>query len=273
MLRRPKQTPVVVRYEQAVYGSFPFWDKGYAILAHSPGVTPLWLSEFRTACQRFGERPALMTELPNALFSMRTPTGHYLLVGVGSPGSDDQGRPGALCFHGLFVTAREFRKAGFDPFRLAGALKREWSAEETTLAVGSWTLDPLVWEDIYGLDNDVDRRYLTLMLMENRKVAVESSSPIDKLAERVWFHMPEKVRKRASVATLAFANGNQFDLVALPKLTGVALDRSYVNNDPPPKPVSESAPLDLRRKQRRRWIAAYAVAIVILVVVYAFTRE
>ena len=37
---------VRVRFEQAVYGSFPFWDRGYALLAHSPGCRPEWLAEF-----------------------------------------------------------------------------------------------------------------------------------------------------------------------------------------------------------------------------------
>ena len=31
---------VRVRFEQAVYGSFAFWDRGYALLAHSPGCRP-----------------------------------------------------------------------------------------------------------------------------------------------------------------------------------------------------------------------------------------
>ena len=50
--------PVVIRYEQAVYGSFPFWDKGYAILARSPGCRDEWLADLKAACQRYGERPA-----------------------------------------------------------------------------------------------------------------------------------------------------------------------------------------------------------------------
>ncbi len=263
-----RESPLVVRYEQAVYGSFPFWDKGYAILAQSPGVTPQTLNEFRVACQKFGERPALMSDSPSALFCLRTQTGLFLVVGVGSPGNDDRGRPGALCFHGLFLTAREFRKARFDPFALAGALRREWQPDKTSLPTGVWVVPPVVPEDVYGIDQDIDRRYLTSVLIDRRKVAIESSTPIDRLAERVWFHLPEKVRRRSSVATLAFGNGNLFDLVAFPKLSSVVLDRSYVNNDPPPKPVGEATPLDLRRRQRRWWIAGYGLAIVVLVVVY-----
>ena len=36
----------------------------------------------------------------------------------------------------------------------------------------------------------------------------------------------DRVRRRASVATWAFDNANQFDLVGLPKLAGVALNPS-----------------------------------------------
>ena len=59
---------VRVRFEQAVYGSFPFWDRGYALLAQSPGCRPEWLAEFLAACQRYrraargfgrGARPVL----------------------------------------------------------------------------------------------------------------------------------------------------------------------------------------------------------------------
>lgn len=265
MWRWRKDVPRIVRYEQAVYGSFPFWDKGYATLAQSPGVKPQWLIEFRAACQKFGERPASITEPPQALFCMRIASGPFLIVGVGSPGNDDQGRPGALCFHGLFLPIREFRKARFDPFPMANVVRRDWSAEQTSLPSGEFLIAPVATDSSDPIDHDIDRRYLTSVLIERRRVAVESSTPIDRLAERVWFHLPVKVRRRASVATLAYGNGNQFDLVAFPKLSGVALDRTYVNNDPPPKPVAEAGPIDIRRRQRRWWIAGYLVMIVFLV--------
>ena len=38
-VRRPS---TVVRFEQAVYGSFPFRDQGYALLAQSPGCRDGW---------------------------------------------------------------------------------------------------------------------------------------------------------------------------------------------------------------------------------------
>ena len=34
-----------VRFEQAVYGSFPFWNRGYGVLARSAGCRPEWLAD------------------------------------------------------------------------------------------------------------------------------------------------------------------------------------------------------------------------------------
>jgi hypothetical protein len=63
-------------------------------------------------------------------------------------------------------------------------------------------------------------------LSRGRKVIVHSAEPIDALARDVWHVLPRRVRYRASVATWAYDNANQFDLVALPKLAGVAVDDS-----------------------------------------------
>ncbi len=61
-------------------------------------------------------------------------------------------------------------------------------------------------------------------LIEGRRVVVQSGEPIDGLARSVWARLPHRVRRRTSVATWAFDNANNFDLVALPKLAGVALN-------------------------------------------------
>ena len=46
-----------IPFEQAVYGSFPFWNRGYGVLTHSQGCRPEWLAELRNVCQRYGEPP------------------------------------------------------------------------------------------------------------------------------------------------------------------------------------------------------------------------
>ena len=55
---------------------------------------------------------------------------------------------------------------------------------------------------------------------------MQSAGPIDALARDVWRALPFRVRLRASVATWAFDNANRFDLVALPKLAGLAREPS-----------------------------------------------
>jgi hypothetical protein len=221
--------PVNVRFEQAVYGSFPFWHRGYAVLAHSAGCRPEWLAELRTVCQRCGEPPqgAMVVD---SLFATRLNCGPWMIVGVYPQGCDDQDRPGALAFHALFVGRWAYRWIGADPFVLTGALRRHWSAadRDRSLSAITWTIRGAstpppcapAWDD------DTRLTQIVAALTQGRRVVVQSSEPIDGLARSVWHALPRSVRHRATVATWAFDNANQFDLVGLPKLAGVALNAS-----------------------------------------------
>jgi hypothetical protein len=141
-------------------------------------------------------------------------------------GLDDRGRPGALAFHALFLTRRDYRKAGCNPFVFAGLLRSDWDA--TTPAVlpsGVWTVE--VAPAPVSLDPRAGR--VATALTRGRRVVIESAAPIEDLARQVWQALPERVRRRASVSTWAFGNGNRFDLAAVPRLAGIALDRSYLD--------------------------------------------
>jgi hypothetical protein len=227
-----------VHFEQAVYGSFAFRDAGYAMLAQSPGCRAEWLADFRAACQKLGERPAGVADAPG-LFAARLASGPWAVVGMSPQGCDDRGRPGALAFHALFLSPREYRRAGCDPFALAGALRSDWTAEVTTLSSGVWTIGGAEFES--GPPVDARAAPIVAALVKGRRVIVESPGPIDDLAREVWRSLPLRVRRRATVATWAFANGPRFDLVAVPRLVGVAVDDSYVDPascEPPNEPTS-----------------------------------
>jgi hypothetical protein len=261
-----------IRYEQAVYGSFAFWDRGYAVLAQSPGCRPEWLTELQRACQRFGERPAGVPEAAvRGLFARRLAEGRgpWMIVGVGSPGRDDRGRPGALVFHALFVDPRDYRRLGCDPFALAGALRRDWTAATAQLAAGTWPVAAAGARE----DAPADPRALSIAeaLARGRRVALEAAAPIDALARQVWRALPARTRRRASVATWAFANGNRFDLVALPRLAAVELDASYLDAAALAAGVPAGEPDRLRR---RGLIAAAIVGVftVLLCVLPGFVR-
>ena len=218
-------TTVTVAYEQAVYGSFPFWEKGYAVLAESPGCRPEWVSGLRLACQRLGEAPADARDA-RGLFALRLPGGSWMIVGVSPQGRDDRGRAGALAFHALFVSPRGYRRAGASPFAFARFLREDWSAATHALPSGVADVEPQ-GSPVEPADPKVAR--LASALARGRRVALEAAGPIDALAASVWAALPLSVRRRASVATWAFGNGNRFDLVAFPHRAGVTLDASYLD--------------------------------------------
>jgi hypothetical protein len=218
------------RFEQAVYGSFPFWNRGYGVLARSAGCRPEWLAMLKAACQRYGERPAGITDA-EALFAMRTDRGPWMIVGVSPQGFDDAGRPGALAFHALFIGPWTYWRAGADPFAFAGNLRSNWSPADldSTLPPGHAPIRRAGGngpEDPTTPAGGERLAAVVAALAEGRRVAVQSAGPIDAMARAVWRALPFRVRRRASVATWAFDNANRFDLVALPKLAGVAREPS-----------------------------------------------
>jgi hypothetical protein len=221
--------PVKVRVEQAVYGSFPFWHRGYAVLAHSAGCRPEWLAELRTVCQRCGEPPAGLIPT-DSLFALRLKCGPWMIVGTCPQGRDDQDRPGALAFHALFVGRWAYRWIGSDPFAFAPAMRGDWSAgdRDRTLPAVTWTAGrtEVPTPSTPASDDDPRLAQFVNALTRGRRVIVQSTEPIDDLARSVWSALPRSVRRRATVATWVFDNANQFDLVGLPKLAGVALNAS-----------------------------------------------
>jgi hypothetical protein len=224
---------VNVRFEQAVYGSFPFWNRGYAVLSSSAGCRPEWLAELRAVCQQYGETPS-GTMTAESLFALRMKSGPWMIVGVYPQGFDDRGRPGALAFHALFVGRWFYWWAGAYPFAFAGELRGQWCPEYETqpLAAGRLTLHysrvarprPIP----AATDNDGRRARIIRALVQKRRVVVQSSTPINALARDVWLGLPGRVRRRASVATWVMGGANNFDLVALPKVAGIDLDESVV---------------------------------------------
>ena len=221
--------PVKVRVEQAVYGNFPFWHRGYAVLAHSAGCRPEWLTELRTVCQRCGEPPAGLIPT-DSLFALRLKCGPWMIVGTRPQGRDDQDRPGALAFHALFVNPWAYRWIGANPFALAGSVRGDWTGadRDRTLSPIIWTVGETTTPSPSTPASDDDPRLAQVLnaLTQRRRVVVQSSEPIDGLARSVWRTLPRSIRRRATVATWAFDNANHFDLVGLPKLAGVALNPS-----------------------------------------------
>ncbi len=211
-------TPFKVRIEQAVYGSFSFWRRGYAVLASSAGCRREWLAELRMASQRLGEPPAGAIEA-DSLFALRIKGGPWMIVGVFPQGRDDEDRPGALAFHALFVSHFAYACAGANPFAFAGYLHRDWGPADQSRTLP--TIRMAVPGKSPNTAEDPRAAPVVAALRERRRVLVQAGEPANALAPSVWQRLPYRVRCRASLATWAFDDANHFDFVALPKLTGL----------------------------------------------------
>ncbi len=208
-----------IRYEQAVYGSFPFWNRGYAVLARSAGFRPEWVDALRLAAQQFGETPPGISGR-DCLFTLRLPRGPWMIVGVFPQGCDDRGRPGALAFHAVFVGHWAYRWVGANPFAFAPVLRGDWSASdvETPLVSGRFQPSGHVDEQVQTVIEDGRIERIVSALRRGQRVVVLSAEPISGLAHAVWTRLPGRIRCRTSVASWAFGNANRFDMVAVPRL-------------------------------------------------------
>ena len=213
------------RIEQAVYGSFAFWGRGYGILARSSGCRPEWIAALKAACQRYGERP-LGTSEAEGLFAMR-PTSRALDDrGRLSPGLRRSGparRPGVPCPVRRPMDLCVGRRR---PIRFPRSSPRRLDSERTWIRPcprPARIIHGAAFRRSSGPDTLHDERLRPIVeaIEQGRRVIVQSAGPIDAMARDVWRALPMRARLRASVATWAFDNANRFDLVALPKLAGI----------------------------------------------------
>lgn len=212
-----------IRYEQAVYGSFPFWSRGYATLAASKGCPPDWLEAMRTACQRFGERPSGVDRFQSR-FVLPIDRSTRMIVQVDSTTQDDHGRPGALVFHALFVSSWSYRRAGASPWAFAPAFRTDWTADDQDADLPQGSLKPARLGP--EPEDPPDPRVAPIVeaLTARRSVVVQSSQPADALFQAVWRRLPGRARRRTSVATWVFGNANPFTLLAVPRLGALRLN-------------------------------------------------
>jgi hypothetical protein len=212
-----------IGYEQAVYGSFPFWSRGYALLAASEGCPPAWRDAMKRACARFGERPPGVESF-RSVFALPIDRSAWMVVRVDSLGRDDQGRPGALAFHALFVSPWSYRRAGACPLAFAPAFRSDWSAADQDAVLPPGRLKPLP----LGREPEgpADERVAPIVeaLSRGRRVVVQAAEPADSLMRSVWRRLPGRARRRTKGASWAFGNANGFDFVALPRLGALSLD-------------------------------------------------
>jgi hypothetical protein len=211
-----------VRFEQAVYGSFPFWHRGYSILAKSPGCAPEWIAKLREACPRYGEPPRDASE-PGGHFALRLPDGQWMVVRAYSPGADDRGRPNAMAFHAAFLAPKDYRRLRC-PLDLAAVLRDDWGPEDVDRA-----LEPgqIATPRAPKVPPTSESRSAAHILRGGRKAWMLSEHDREDLIRSTWPLLPVRLRHRIEWATLAYGFGNRFDLMATPRRPVGAPEPAY----------------------------------------------
>jgi len=227
-----------VPFEQAVYGSFPFWDRGYALLGQSAGCRPEWIEALKLVGQRLGERSR--GDAPSGgLIYQRLPDGTAMIIRPAPQGRDDRGRPDALAFHGLFVSPRAFRKARENPFRLLDAFRAEWTQPLEELPAGRVAIRsrPSEAEALEPFEVEIVEA-----LNASKRVVVVAPGPIDALAAKIWPRLPKAVRQRATLATWCHTDTGTFDWIGLPRTTSVDPSDSNLLITPIEQPCGSPGP-------------------------------
>jgi hypothetical protein len=213
----------LIRYEQAVYGSFPFWDRGYSLLARSRGCSDIWTDLFILACQRFGEPPRGIRRV-GGVFTVGLTGGAIGLVGPSLAGADDHGRPQALAFHGIFLDRSALGGLGGLPLLAAGEIRSGWDRADVTLGTGSFLIPRRPFWRCGRPATAEPHSLIAAVLRQGGKVAIECPEPVDAIAAAVWPLLGRRARGRKTFATWAFSNDNGFDLLAAPRLHGLDLE-------------------------------------------------
>ena len=220
--------------------SMPDSSKLSTAVSHSGiAATPCWPSPrdaVPNGSPSFAQPASATASLPperqpaESLFALPMRNGAWMIVGVHPLGCDDHDRPGALAFHALFLSRWTYWWAGADPFAFTIAIHGDWCAEDAnrTLPTGQLSLQKTRRArsdfDPVAAGDDPRVSSIVMALTRRRRVVVQSSEPIDALAQSVWLALPGRVRRRVSVATWVFNSASHFDLVALPKLARIDLD-------------------------------------------------
>lgn len=204
------QSTIRIVCEQAVYGSFPFWDKGYAILAQSGGCRSEWLSDLIHLCQSLGQPPSeAAPAVASFVFAHKLPSGPWVVGQASAQGCDDRGRPGAWAFHALFLSARDYRQCGGTPFVFLPLLRTTFD-REIQLDTLSATIAPAL-----PTHESIDMQKQK-WLVRGRKIRILAEQSIDVPLSRFWHGLPASKRARLSITSWAFRTDCDFDVAALP---------------------------------------------------------
>jgi hypothetical protein len=205
--------------EQALYGNPE--RGGFRFLGRSPGFVDDWLPLAEKICAGFGDRPAGIA-CPGCVFAQPFGPRHVAVVQAADLGNDDAKRPGALGFHFLVLSRRDYTDLTGDPFLLAERFPPNWGARGDLPAL-SWPDEPpaprTVAQVQAALQNGDSAMLLggTQALIDAGRLVFERPAPATDLLRRLWLLLPVSSRAHLWPASFAFGNALKFDVLVVPR--------------------------------------------------------
>src|SRR5262249_41864955 len=137
-------------------------------------------------------------------------------------GRDDADRPGALGFHLLVLTRRDYANLSGDPFLLAEQFPADWKTRGD-LASLSWPEAPLparTVAQVQAVLKNGDRAPLlggVQALIDAGRLVFERPAPATDLLKKFWLLLPTSTRADIWPASFAFGNELGFDVLVVPR--------------------------------------------------------
>lgn len=205
--------------EQALYGNPE--AGGFRFLGRSPGFRDDWLNWAERLCAGFGDRPAGVA-CPGCVFAQPFGPRHVAVVQAADLGHDDAERPGALGFHLLVLTRRDYTDLSGDPFLLAERFPVDWKArgELQSLPWPPEPLPPRTVAQVQAVLHNGDSATLlggVQALIDAGRVVFERPAPATDLLRRLWLLLPTSTRAHIWPASFAFGNALGFDVLVVPR--------------------------------------------------------
>jgi hypothetical protein len=187
-----------------------------------------WRTEAASLCARFGE-PSDGLSCPIAVFAQPVSWDCVAIVQV------TYLPDGRLSFRMLFVPRRLYSDFIRDPFAISDRFPADWTAQGP-LPTLAWPDEPPIRRTVAQLQKVLETGGSPTLLgaaqalVDGGRVVFERAAPAPQLIRDVWQLLPASVQGELWPATFAFSNDLRFDLLVVPKIEGIDLDR-YVTEE------------------------------------------
>jgi hypothetical protein len=196
--------------------------------AKSPDVADEWLPHLERLCRGFGTPPDGVT-CPQALFAQPLGPRHVAVVQVRTEAKTD------LAFRFLILPRDVYNRRVPDPFVIGDLFPPDWTVrgEIPPLALPPRPQEPTTLEQLQKiLEIGGSQTLLGAVqgLIDGGRLVFERPAPAPQLLRDLWQMLPYSTRAELWPATFAFGNSLRFDVLVVPSVAGLELDR-YITEE------------------------------------------